>query len=116
MKNTPQGFQCQVKKDPEFHRKIYRKRQRILEWWRNRKKSPWASEYDWKPLLEHDYSCWFDSNCIEYAHYLGAVMGTNDFLFTDVVDKARVSKCVDCFTSLEDDRAIPNNKMEVLSC
>ena len=37
------------------------------------------------PLLDHDFSGIFDNNCIKYAHYLDAIMETNDLLFEDVV-------------------------------
>ena len=89
---------------------MHRKHQRILDWWRIRERSersPWDSEYEWKPLLDHDYSGIFDSDCIKYAHYLDAVMETNDFLIDDVVGKAKVSKCEGCFTALEEDVFAP---------
>jgi len=59
------------------------------------------------PLLEHDFSGIFDSNCIKYAYYLDAIMETNDFLFEDVVGKSKVSVCEGCFTALEEDVFAP---------
>ena len=102
-RNNPQGSQRQVRKDSVFHKRMRRNHQRILEWWRNRKRSPWDSSYEWKPFLDRDYSSLFDNNCIKYAHYVDAVMGTKDFIFNDVAGKDQVPKCEGYFTALEED-------------
>ena len=59
------------------------------------------------PLLDHDFSGIFDSNCIKYAHYLDAIMETNNFLFKDVVGKSKVPVCEACFTALVEDVFAP---------
>ena len=42
---------------------------------RNKPKVPkWDSEFEWKLLLEHHYSHFFDASCNKYDHYLDTVL------------------------------------------
>ena len=42
---------------------------------RNKPKVPkWDSEFEWKLLLEHDYSHFFDASCNKYDHQLDTVL------------------------------------------
>ena len=95
-------------KDPP-KRKKYTRRQRFFGGWR--------SEYKWKPLLDCDYSNYFDLNCNQYSHYLDAVMDKIEAFEGGKGGPTQVSYC---FNGLIDDVFVPvgvyvnNNGMAIV--
>ena len=71
----------------------------------------WDSEFDWKPLLDCDYSEVFDQSCKKHSHYFDAVRGdleggTNEEFASLSSDQIN-HHCTYCFTALEEDLFSP---------
>ena len=63
------------------------------------RKVQWASEYDWDPILEYDYSCIFDTNCNIYAYCFETV--------TEALDLQTESSPTESLTLLERNLFVP---------
>ena len=73
------------------------------------KKDTWLSDHVWIPLLDNDYSAFFNHNCSRYDRYLDIVKGSFGsgkelrFLNNDEINY----HCVNCLTALKDDLFAP---------
>ena len=69
----------------------------------------WASEYQWRPILDPDYSSIFCQNCEKYPHYIEACkgnldgIGSNNEPFRTMASDTKNHHCAHCVTALEDD-------------
>ena len=80
----------------------YRRRNKL-------KVATWDSEFEWKLLLEHDYSHFFDASCNRYDYYLGTVLDGLEVI--KVGEDASSHPTIDIpggYTALEDDLFVPN--------
>ena len=69
----------------------------MLARYKNQQTPPWASEHIWKPIMNQDYSSFFDQRCTRYNYYLNAVIGTHDFNF---MNTEKVNQWAQSFAAL----------------
>ena len=89
--------------------KLWAKHYKPTRWYEVDK---WASEHEWKPILDCNYSEWFDFNCKQYSHYFDVVRGdlgegTNEEFASLKSDEIN-HPCTYYFTVLEEDLFSPN--------
>ena len=80
---------------------------------RTSKVKTWASEHQWQPILDPDYSSTFSHNCARYKHYFEATRGklgihSDDKPFGTLASDTKHHHCAHCFTALEDDLFAPS--------